>query len=61
MRYIRKFGKFMEMVDAPARPKTARKTVTKTLKQEGAEATLQDVVSRMERLSDDSLKKLIEN
>lgn len=63
MKYLRKFDKFIESSDV-AEPvkKTANvtKPTKKALKHKGPEATLEDVVNRVMRVSDNDLKKLIE-
>lgn len=59
MKYLRKYDKFIENAEV-AEPVRKAKPAKKTLKQKGPEATLEDVVNRVMRVSDNDLKKLIE-
>ncbi len=59
MKYLRKYDRFIENSEV-AEPKQKVITTKKSLKQKGPEATLEDVVNRVIRVSDNDLKKLIE-
>lgn len=59
MKYLRNFGKFLEStatMEAPTRKTTGKST----LKHKSPESTTEAVINRFVDLSDDSLKKIIE-